>query len=60
MIPLMQEYRTKNDELTKQYEERFGPLTSDSGSENNWEWVTGPWPWENEMNAEEAGRNVDL
>lgn len=57
---MMQEYQKKNDALTKKYEELYGPLTSDSGSENRWEWITEPWPWENEANAEEVKLDVDL
>ena len=49
-------YRNKHDELTREYERRYGPLTAEaaSGSETGrWNWIDGPWPWEREYNNEE-------
>ena len=45
------ELRKEIKELTKKFEEKFGPLTFaiDSG-ENEFEWVNDPWPWEKEAN----------
>lgn len=35
-------------ELTAIYEANFGPLTSSSNlSEDRWQWIESPWPWEN-------------
>ncbi|MFR8975985.1 MAG: spore coat protein CotJB, partial [Eubacteriales bacterium] len=41
-------YADKSRELKAVYNENFGPLTpADNLSEDCWEWVHGPWPWEN-------------
>ncbi len=35
------------DELRKEYESKYGPLTA-SASKNmeRWDWLDNPWPWE--------------
>jgi spore coat protein JB len=39
--------RTSNV-LKDEYEAKYGPLTACSADDaNSWEWVEGPWPWEN-------------
>lgn len=41
--------RAKLSALTEEYERRFGPLTAfSSNAEKYWDWVTGPWPWQND------------
>ena len=44
-------YRLRYKELTKQYEEQYGPLTlcSDFGGDG-FDWIKNPWPWEKEAN----------
>lgn len=38
----------KAAELRKQYEEQFGPITSNAvTSTERWTWIDSPWPWEN-------------
>ena len=35
------------DELTEEYEEKYGPLTPKSAAGNcEWKWIKNPWPWE--------------
>ncbi len=35
-------------ETKEKYEECFGPLTSTHNtSDAEWQWIQGPWPWEN-------------
>ena len=48
-IDLFNQYRTKKNELIKQYESKFGPLQISSDSLNSypWAWDDKPWPWEN-------------
>ncbi len=48
MMTLFNDYRRKKEELTKSYEELYGPLTVSSNSmENNtYSWINSPWPWE--------------
>lgn len=45
------EYRKKAEELTKQYENAYGPINETTQNTNRWAWITGPWPWEAEGNA---------
>lgn len=48
-IDLFNQYRTQKNELTEQYESKFGPLLLSSNSLNSypWAWDDRPWPWEN-------------
>ncbi len=43
-LEMHKKYTERAMELREEYEECFGPLTSDSGS--GLEWVKNPWPWE--------------
>lgn len=42
----LQEYRAEAEKIRKEYEERFGPLTTSDENGNRWAWIQGPWPWE--------------
>ena len=48
MIELFNSYRKEKDEITKDYENKYGPLTINSPSLNKtpWAWDKAPWPWE--------------
>lgn len=52
MVTLFNDYRRKLEELTKNYESMYGPLTVNSNEMENktFSWVNTSWPWE--------GRNV--
>lgn len=45
------ELKTEVKKLTREFEEKYGPLTFgvDTG-EHEFEWVNDPWPWEKEAN----------
>ena len=46
-------YQKKHDDLTKEYEKIYGPLTQKTvNNSNKWNWCDGPWPWEREYNEE--------
>ena len=53
MIALFNDYRKKEMELTKAYEQKYGPLTvnSENSSANHFSWVDGSWPWERDNNV---------
>ena len=36
--------------LTKEYEEKYGPILEKSNQTSRWAWITDPWPWETEAN----------
>lgn len=42
------QYRLQSNQLTSDYENRYGPLTLRSDALNNypWAWINSPWPWE--------------
>ena len=48
MVTLFNDYRKKKAELTREYEESYGPLTvgSDVMEGNTYSWIHSPWPWE--------------
>jgi len=48
MLALFNDYRKKSNELIREYEEKYGPLTVSSNSidGNKFTWTTDPWPWE--------------
>lgn len=39
-------YEEKSDKLRKEYETKFGPLTSMNETGNRWAWISDPWPWD--------------
>jgi len=49
VINLFNQYRNEKEELTKDYESKYGPIGLDSDSLNSypWAWNNMPWPWEN-------------
>lgn len=49
MIRLFKEYNKKVDELTLNYERKYGPicLSDNEGIKNtSWNWIDKPWPWD--------------
>lgn len=48
-IKLFNQYRKEKEDLTKEYESKYGPLTlnSESLSSYPWSWNDMPWPWDN-------------
>ncbi len=49
-LALMRDYRKLRRQALKEYNERFGELIitpKDAGTESPWQWIKGPWPWEN-------------
>lgn len=48
VLEKMKEYRDKSLPYIEEYEKKYGPLTKNMTSTNNWRWIKGPWPWESE------------
>lgn len=47
-LEMFQRFEAKAKQLKAEYEKIFGPLTpSTNGNMQTWEWIKGPWPWEN-------------
>lgn len=49
MINLFNQYRNQKENLTNEYESKYGPLTIGSNSLDSypWAWNELPWPWDN-------------
>lgn len=48
----IEQFRTKGNEMKKEFEERFGPLTPANENGNRWAWISNPWPWDNSIEEE--------
>lgn len=48
MIQIFNQYRIQTEQATREYEKKFGPITTDSNSLNTypWSWNNMPWPWD--------------
>lgn len=53
MLAKLDEYKMNADQLRSEYEDKYGPLSHKGDSENQWSWISDPWPWENEMEGEQ-------
>ncbi len=42
------EMQACSQELTRQYENQYGPLTNKTNSGSEWDYIHGKWPWEGE------------
>lgn len=48
-IALYNQYRKEEKDMRKEYESKYGPITTTSDSLNTfpWAWDNMPWPWDN-------------
>lgn len=47
-IEMFKRYKKKSAELIAEYEKIFTPVTPSAERDMaSWEWLRGPWPWEN-------------
>lgn len=44
----MRKFQKMAQPLTEQYEQQYGALTKRNDGGSNWDWIKGPWPWDNE------------
>ena len=53
MIKLFNDYRQKANDLSREYELKYGPLCvmNDSLDSNLFSWEKSPWPWEDRYNV---------
>ncbi|MCH5210831.1 MAG: spore coat protein CotJB [Oscillospiraceae bacterium] len=48
---MFQDLVKKKNELTKEYEQEFGPLSAfATANQSSFNWLDNPWPWEKEAN----------
>lgn len=46
----LEEYQTRNNTLTAEFEEKFGAIGDTSQNTDRYRWICDPWPWEKEAN----------
>ena len=47
ILTLFNDYQRKITEISKEYEQKYGPLlVSNNTNNNSFDWVTEKWPWE--------------
>lgn len=49
----LNDYKEKSDELKREYQEKYGPITSKTIEDNRYGWIADPWPWNNSEGGEE-------
>ena len=50
-LQLLNKYQGNHEELKKQFEMLYGPISSHNTSmSDRWMWIDNPWPWEMEAN----------
>ncbi len=42
----LDQYRSKANELRREYEGKFGPIVATDRDANRWAWISNPWPWD--------------
>ncbi len=42
----LDEYVLESKELRREFEGKFGPLSSMAKDSNRWAWISNPWPWD--------------
>jgi spore coat protein JB len=48
------QYQRQSSESVAEYEKMYGPLTPGlTNRTDTWNWIDGPWPWENQYNGGE-------
>ncbi len=47
----LNDYRNQSDALKAEYQEKYGPITSNTTEDNRWGWIADPWPWNNDEEA---------
>lgn len=54
-MALLCEYRDRRKEILVAYEQKYGTLVitpADVRPAERWQWIDGPWPWENNFMEE--------
>ena len=49
-LALFKKYKALKKSAYETYTEKYGPITSDQSSDDYFNWVDGPWPWERSAN----------
>lgn len=43
------------DKYVEQYNDMYGPITANASSQETWNWIDGPWPWQRESDENMKG-----
>jgi spore coat protein JB len=49
-LSLFNKYQRSHQRARREFENMYGPLTTDAETGDSWRWVDNPWPWEREAN----------
>lgn len=49
-LALFKKYTTLKNAAYETYIEKYGPITADQSSDDKFNWVDDPWPWERSAN----------
>lgn len=53
-LRMYEKYQRQSHEMISEYQKTYGPLTAGlTNRTDNWNWIDGPWPWENQYNERE-------
>jgi len=53
-LRMYEKYQKQCSILVEEYERTYGPLTAGLTNRTDiWNWIDGPWPWENQYNERE-------
>jgi len=54
-LRMYEKYQSQCCQLISEYEKMYGPLTAGlTNTTDTWNWIDGPWPWENQYNEREV------
>lgn len=51
LVNLYKQYEIESNQLIKEFEEKYYPVTPSTSAKDNWKWLNGKWPWESENNV---------
>ena len=53
-LRMYEKYQKQCEQWIAEYEKTYGPLTAGlTNKTDRWNWIDGPWPWENQYNERE-------
>ena len=54
----LQDYREKCKLLKREYESKYGPISSNGKDASRWSWIKDPWPWDCQDCSNKNSENI--